>query len=73
MESKHELLNTEQAALFLGVTSRHVSNLCRKGKIKCTRPGRDWFMKLSDLEAYKVQPKDKGGRPKKISEYPPIY
>lgn len=62
------LLNTEEAAKYLNVTPAHVSLLCRKGKIKCTRPGRDWFISLEELERYKSQPKDKGGRPKKLVE-----
>ncbi len=59
-------LNTKKAAEFLGLTVNHISDLCKTGRLKCEKPARDWFVSIEELEAYKIKPKNKGGRPKKI-------
>lgn len=38
------LVNTEEAAKILGKTRRHVTRLCREGKIQSQKVGRDWIM-----------------------------
>ena len=68
MDKLDNYLNTEEAAKILGVTSRYVSELCLKGKLHCKRPARDWLVSVAEVEAYKIKPKDKGGRPKKLAE-----
>ena len=66
MNPLKDYLSTLEAAKILGVSTRYVSELCRKGKMKCERPARDWLVSKAEVEAYKIKPKNKGGRPKKI-------
>lgn len=56
-----EELTTKQAAEILGVTPRRVRVLIRSGRLPAEKHGRDWAIKLADLELVKVR---KPGRPK---------
>ena len=50
-----ELLNTKQAAEYLGVTQKHISKLCRKGVFKNAMQSWDshpWKIPKSDLDEY---------------------
>jgi len=58
-------LTAKQVAQELGVSMSFVARLCRNGKLKARKLGRDWFIDPASVEAYKNAPKDKGGRPKK--------
>jgi len=59
-------LTTKEAAEDLGVGMRQIQNLIKKGRLKATRRGRDWFIKKEDLEAVRERPIT--GRPKKKEE-----
>lgn len=37
-------LTTEQYAKKVGLSKWYVRKLCREGKIKCVKVGRDWFV-----------------------------
>lgn len=57
---------TKEAAEFLNVTRTTVTRLCKKGIIKSSMHGRDWDIDPESVEAYKLAPKNKGGRPRKV-------
>jgi len=57
---KSKLLNTNEAAVQLGVSRRQVQTLIQRGKLKAEKIGRDWFIRAADLRAVRVRPK---GRP----------
>lgn len=55
-----------EAARLLAVTRQHISRLAHDGKLPGRQlAGRYWIFKRSDVEAYKVANKPKGGRPQK--------
>ena len=57
---------TEEAAEYLGVTTRFISRLCKDGTLDAKKHGRDWDIDPQSVEEYKNTPKNKGGRPRKI-------
>lgn len=58
---------TKEAAEFLKVTPTFISILCKRGKLKCSKHGRDWDIDPESVKAYRDRPKNKGGRPRKLS------
>ncbi len=56
---------TEEAAAYLGLSKHMVTKLCRDGILKAHKHGRDWDIEPESVAAYKVSPRDKGGRPRK--------
>jgi excisionase family DNA binding protein len=57
-----KIITTAAAAKKLGVTQRHIQELCRSGRIpQASRFGRDWLMP----ENFKVLPVRRGRPPKK--------
>jgi len=56
-------MTTKEAAEYLGVTSRFVSQLCVEKVLNSKKHGRDWDIDPGSVEAYKKAPKNKGGRP----------
>jgi excisionase family DNA binding protein len=59
---------TREAAKYLGMNPTYVGILCNKGKLKATKHGRDWDIDPESVAAYKLAPKNKGGRPRKQIE-----
>jgi len=56
-------VNTLQAAKLLGLAPNYVSSLIRSGKLLASkRGGRDWWIKLEDVQNLKRRPR---GRPRK--------
>ena len=58
-------LTTKQTAEILNITPRRVRALIRAGRLPAEKHGRDWAVKLEDLELVKVR---KPGRPAKSPE-----
>ena len=59
------LMTTAQAAVYLEVETSTVRHLIRDGHLTATKHGRDWLIRLEDLEAYdrrrrKRKKKDRG-------------
>ncbi len=59
-----ELLSAKQAAEYLQVTRARINQLAEEGKLTRKEIGGYFLYLKSELEAYKAQPKNKGGRPK---------
>jgi len=45
-------MKVEEVAEFFELTPATIREWCRTGKIPATRPGRDWKILRSDVEAY---------------------
>lgn len=45
-------LSTEEVAQYLGVSKRDVYNLCKEGKIPCTKIGQHWRIHREKLEQW---------------------
>lgn len=58
-------MTTIEAAAILGIDKRSVAALCKRGALRATRHGRDWWIEAEEVERYKAVPKNKGGRPKR--------
>ena len=58
------LLTTRQAATFLSISMVGVYASIRRGRLPAHKFGRDWLIKLADLEAYQAN-RHKTGRPRK--------
>lgn len=74
METENNLLKgwtTTEAAEFLGVSRKFIRSLIYRSKIKANKHGRDWNISPESVKAYMTAPKDKGGRPRRITEYCP--
>ncbi len=67
-----ELLAAGEAARLLGVSRQRLDELAELGRIPRRRIGRGWVYARADLDAFKQQPKSKGGRPKKNSRPMPV-
>ena len=55
-------LTTRQAADELGVTERRILRLIQEGRIKATRPGRDWFIDAAAWKRFKAKHDPRPGR-----------
>ena len=53
-------LTTQEAADILGVTVRTVRRAIKRGQLKATKRGRDWFIEAESLKNYTFS---KGGKP----------
>ena len=61
-----DLLTADQAAEYLGVTRQRIYVLTKAGRIG-RRIGSTWLFTRGELEAFKQQPRSKGGRPKAVA------
>ena len=59
-----ELLAAGEAARLLGVSRQRLDELAEGGRIPRRRIGRGWIYARADLDAFKRQPKSRGGRPR---------
>ncbi len=67
---KEDQLTGGEAARLLGVTRQHINRLAHDGKIPARQvAGRFWLFRRIDIEAYRLQVKDKGGRPRKADQH----
>ena len=55
-----KLITTKEAAKELGVTMRRVQALIKAGKLPAQKMGRDWIIRMADLDKVRVR---KPGRP----------
>ena len=62
-------MTSTEAAEYLGVSRRFITDLCRRGKLSARKHGRDWDIDPESVKAYKEAPKDKGGRPRKTTTH----
>ncbi len=69
MSSEEEVFAGE-AAKILGVNRQRINELARAGRIGRQLGGRYWVFTRVELEAFKAEPKGKGGRPKEEAETP---
>lgn len=51
------VLTTEEAALYMGISSESVRRLCRTGKLTHYRPGMKIYIKKEDIDKYITQNK----------------
>ncbi len=51
-----DLLTTQQAGEFLGVTPQRILALIRNGRLPAMKVGRDWLIQLHDLENFEKRP-----------------
>lgn len=61
-------MTTKEAAEYLGLGKPQVNRLINKGKLKAelqNTPVPYYLIGRESVEAYKLAPKDKGGRPRK--------
>lgn len=61
--TKIKYLDSTEASKILKITRTRFAQLCKTGKIKAVKMGRDWFIDPKDLPAGPWQMK--AGRPKK--------
>ena len=61
-----ELLSTQQAADYLGVTRQAVHALAQRGEVG-RQVGRAWVFTQAELDAWRDKPRPHGGRPPKAS------
>ncbi len=54
--AQHQLLTVEEAAAYLRVTPPTVYRLLRAGKLPGVKVGRQWRVRLADLEALLTSP-----------------
>lgn len=59
-----ELMDSKQAADYLGLTPGRIRQLARAGHLAGVRVGRDWIFTLDTLKAFKASPRPGVGRPK---------
>ena len=59
-----------EAAKILGVNRQRINELARAGRFGRQIGGRYWVFTRAELEAFKSEPKNKGGRPKEEAETP---
>jgi excisionase family DNA binding protein len=59
-------LTTAEAAARLGVTPTRIRQLCLEGRLPCTKAGRDWVIRVEDLEAFQKLPPGRTGRPRTL-------
>jgi len=76
MMTEQQPLTTKEAAELLGMTPASVKNICRTGKIACTKVGDGvravYYLTMADVEAYKATTHKPGwvkGKPRKVREY----
>ncbi len=62
-----EELTAGEAAEVLGVNRQRINELARSGRIGRQIAGRYWVFTRTELERFKSEPKNKGGRPKSES------
>jgi excisionase family DNA binding protein len=55
-----DFITTKEAAKELGVTVRRVQALIRAGRLSAQKMGRDWIIRMVDLDKVRVR---KPGRP----------
>ena len=60
-----ELLSTQEAADYLGVTRQAVNALARRGGVG-RQVGRAWVFTRAELDSWAGKPRPKGGRPPKL-------
>lgn len=54
------------AARILGVSRQYITRIAHAGVLPARQiAGRYWIFKRADVEAYRLRPKSKGGRPKR--------
>lgn len=51
-QSQYDLLTLKDAATLCPYSSEYLNLLCRKGKLRATKIGRDWLIKRADLFEY---------------------
>ena len=59
-----EELTAGEAAEILGVNRQRINQLAKAGRLGRQIAGRYWVFTRAEIEAFKNQPKSKGGRPK---------
>ncbi|MDR3577060.1 MAG: helix-turn-helix domain-containing protein [Anaerolineaceae bacterium] len=59
------ILTTKDVAEILGINIRTVHSLIKRARLPAEKFGRDWLVKVEDLEIYKEN-RRRPGRPKKI-------
>jgi excisionase family DNA binding protein len=59
-------MTTTEVAERLGVTTTRVRQLCLEGRLPCTKVGRDWLIRVEDLEAFLRLPPGTTGRPRSL-------
>jgi excisionase family DNA binding protein len=47
-----QLLTTDEAAAFLRVSTGTVTRLIRSGRLKASKPGKQFLVRKADLDAY---------------------
>ncbi len=67
MSEDTELLTAAEAARLLGVTRQRMTALAHAGRLGRQIAGRYYVFTRAEVEAYKNEPKSKGGRPKEIA------
>jgi excisionase family DNA binding protein len=61
---KNANLTTEEAAELLGVSEAAVRQAIKRGRLRATKPGRDWQIARRDAESYLAERAPKGPRRK---------
>ncbi len=59
-----EEITAGEAARIAGVSRQRINQLAEAGRIGRQVAGRYWVFTRAEIEAFKAQPKSKGGRPK---------
>ena len=55
---EQEILNTQQAAKYLGISSRTLFNYCKQGRINFAQPSRKYFFRKEDLNNFITNPEN---------------
>ncbi len=63
-----DLLTAAEAARVLGLTRQRVTALAHAGRMGRQIAGRYYVFTRAEIEAYREEPKSKGGRPKPEAE-----
>jgi excisionase family DNA binding protein len=59
-------MTTTEVAERLGVTTTRVRQLCLEKRLPCIKAGRDWLIRVEDLEAFLRLPPGTTGRPRTL-------
>lgn len=59
-DSDGKILTASEAADYLGIGPSGVTKLCREGKLRGSKHGRDWLLTLAEVRRYRKERKPVG-------------
>ena len=56
------MVTPKELAEKAGVTPQYITQLCRAGKLKASKPGRDWFIPDEEAERWLRDRQERAGK-----------